>query len=175
MVWLKTEDSVKLRMYKKGLKEKLSIFLSPFLKLYTYYLILSRILPFSLKTILSFLNKRVRDGSECSTSNVSLSLTSLQVNDTPTLLTLFDLDSYGGQGSPHICFFNCWPGYLPSWVPLFLLVCSCYLSLLPFLVAQAHPGISETCLLLIIPPVISYSYFYLTNSFKEQGLHNKSW
>ena len=54
----------------------------------------------------------------CSTTNLSLFSTSLQINETQTMVILFGFDNY--WGSPLIYSSNCWPGYLPSSVPQIL-------------------------------------------------------
>ena len=50
-----------------------------------------------------------------STASLNLSPTSLQMNETQTMVILSGFDRY--WGSPLICFSSCWPGYIPSAVP----------------------------------------------------------
>ena len=61
----------------------------------------------------------------CSTTNLSLSLTSLQVNETQTMIILFGFGNYWGQGTGCLTLIyssNCCPGYLPGGVPQILTV-----------------------------------------------------
>jgi hypothetical protein len=118
--------------------------------------------------------------SYCSENYLSLSLTSLQVNETQTMGILFGFDNY--WGSPIIYSSNCRPGYLSFIVPQTLAVSPGHVLMGPLLSWQLPPPPPSSFLLVSlpptrsllthlppIPPVIGCGQSYLTDSFKSRN------